>query len=414
MALAVDLVHELNGSSGVGDLTQRVLAKAVTATSSDRGTLSWVEGDGLIVAGSVDPIAGRLDPGSRWPLPSDEVTRIALAAGRSESGPFRSQDFERVSPELHAVYSQLRHMMVTPVIAGGEPLAVIVVSRRRDEGYTRREGEALDLVASIAAQPLRAARLDDLLAQARRQAGASEAVSSSVEHTKTDVIRLASHELRGPLAVLHGYLALIRGGHFGEVAQPLAEVLAILDRRTEHMKSVVNDMLVAARIDEEPATTTTEVVDLRAVVHAAVTSVAPRAAPRHRLVTRVTDERVTVAVDTEKVELALRNVLDNAIKYSPHGGDVTCWMAVDAGTVTVRVRDTGLGIAPADRATLFTRFGRLVTPDNSHIAGIGLGLYYAREVMRRHGGDVTLEESDANGSVFALTLPVTGTALPGR
>ncbi len=68
--------------------------------------------------------------------------------------------------------------------------------------------------------------------------------------------------------------------------------------------------------------------------------------------------------------------------------------------------DHGLGIAPEDREKLFTRFGRVLTSANSHIPGIGLGLYFTREVARRHGGDVTLVDADGPGSVFELTLPL--------
>jgi signal transduction histidine kinase len=80
----------------------------------------------------------------------------------------------------------------------------------------------------------------------------------------------------------------------------------------------------------------------------------------------------------------------------------------DGELIRVRVTDHGLGIAAEDRDQLFTRFGRVLTTANSHIPGIGLGLYFSREVARRHGGDVALVDGNEPGSVFELTLPAAG------
>ncbi len=133
---------------------------------------------------------------------------------------------------------------------------------------------------------------------------------------------------------------------------------------------------------------------------------APRASELHRLHVEVPEEPVLARVDAQRVVLALRNIIDNAVKYSPDGGDVTCCVVDDRETARIRVADHGLGIAPEDRDKLFTRFGRVVTTANSHIPGLGLGLYFTREVARRHGGDVALVDGDGEATVFELTLPL--------
>jgi signal transduction histidine kinase len=266
----------------------------------------------------------------------------------------------------------------------------------------------LDVISRTAAQPLRAARLDQMLDAALTELAERLAGNESVERVKTDILRLASHELRTPLTVLHGYLSLVHGGFFGEIPEPLVRVMEILERRTDEMNGLVNDMLVAARVEDGPGDAQGETVDLRRLVREAADGVAPRASAKHRLRVEVPEQPVLGHVDTERVVLAVRNIIDNAVKYSPSGGDVVCTVSADAGFARIRVTDHGLGIAPEDHERLFTRFGRVLTTANSHIPGIGLGLYFAREVARRCGGDVTLVESGGPGSVFEMTLPLAG------
>jgi signal transduction histidine kinase len=285
-----------------------------------------------------------------------------------------------------------------PYVAAGSPLLAAEL--------TEHDGATLDVVATAAAQPLRAARLEDQLAVALDQLGTFVGNAETVERVKTDVLLLASHELRTPLTVLHGYLSLVREGFFGDIPEPLNGVLTILARRTDEMNSLVNDMLVAARLEDGPGDGGQVATDLRDLVREAANAVAPRASAVHRLRVEVPLEVVTAMVNTESVTRAVRNLVDNAVKYSPGGGDVVCRLFADGERACVRVSDHGLGIDPADRGRLFTRFGRVVTSANSHIPGIGLGLYFSREVARRHGGDVNLVDHAGSGSVFELTLPL--------
>jgi signal transduction histidine kinase len=408
-ALIPELVEEFNTSPDSEALVTRVLHRAIIETKSDRGVVSWIDGDEMIVAGCHDPFGEPVAIGSRWPLAGEHVSAVALAAGRPETGTIFDEAVMRmteVSPTLGETYAGIKHLLVAPVSVAGEYTAILCVSRRRAEEFTAEDGEILDLIARTAAQPLRAARLDVLLAAALAERGEQLSGLESVERVKTDVLRLASHELRSPLTVLHGYLSLIRGGFFGDLPAPLDDVMKILERRTGEMNELVNDMLVAARFEDGATAAKPQTVDLRSLVREAADFVAPRASAQHRLRVELPAEPLLAEVDPERVVLALRNIIDNAVKYSPDGGEVVCEVADVGDTARIRVVDHGLGIAPEDRDKLFTRFGRVLTSANSHIPGIGLGLYFTREVARRHGGDVALVAGDGPGSIFELTLPL--------
>jgi signal transduction histidine kinase len=108
------------------------------------------------------------------------------------------------------------------------------------------------------------------------------------------------------------------------------------------------------------------------------------------------------------VATMLVNLLDNAIKYSPGGGDIQVAWRRRAGLVHISVTDQGVGISRTQRSMLFTRFGRLVTPETSHIRGTGLGLYLAREIARLHGGDIVARSHAGRGTTFTVTLPLAG------
>jgi two-component system, OmpR family, sensor histidine kinase MtrB len=146
--------------------------------------------------------------------------------------------------------------------------------------------------------------------------------------------------------------------------------------------------------------------DLRDIARKAVDSVAPMVDGKHRLEVDLPDRRVRVRVDPDRTRTILANLLSNALKYSPEGGSVTVQVRSRAGLARVAVSDEGLGIAQEHMTTLFTRFGRVITPQTEHLKGTGLGLYLARHLARLQGGDITVASVDGKGSTFTLHLPV--------
>lgn len=400
------LVEEFASVAEPAALLRSVLLRMVVATDSDRGIISWIDGEEMIVADCYDPFGEVIAPGSRWPLEASEVTRLALAAGRPVSAEFGVDLPVGLTPALRDTYAGLRRMLVASVPVAGEHVALLCVSRRRTEDYSTGDRAVLAVIARAAAQALKAARLRQERDAAVEALTLRAAEAESVERVKTDILRLASHELRTPLTVLNGYLSLIEEGFFGEIPQPLCEIMTILTRRTADMNSLVNDMLVAARVEDGSSTSVGEHTDLREVVRQAFSSVEPRAADGHFLELVLPDQPILASVDVDRMTLAIRNLVDNAVKYSPHGGAVRCALSVNRGSAVVRVSDHGLGIAEEDRDKLFSRFGRILTTTNSHIPGIGLGLYFSREVARRHGGDVVLAENGQEVTAFELTLPL--------
>ena len=230
---------------------------------------------------------------------------------------------------------------------------------------------------------------------------------AELERVKSNFLNVASHELRGPLAVARGYVAMLADGTFGPPeATDVTDAVPVVLTKLEEMNQLVDSMLDTARLEEHRLLLIREVVDLRETVDRAVAAVQLMLTPRHRLSWRRPRRPVSVEADEARLSIVVTNLLQNAIKYSPEGGVVEVFCAVDDGTVTVTVWDQGLGISAADMPRLFTRFGRIVTPRNSHILGTGLGLYLARELARLHGGDLVVTSAAGHGSSFSLILPL--------
>jgi signal transduction histidine kinase len=175
--------------------------------------------------------------------------------------------------------------------------------------------------------------------------------------------------------------------------------------KTAAMKALINEMLQAARL-EQGIRPEMKPLDLRDVVHEAVASVTPLLGMDQRLVTPRGTGAVLVAGDRERLIIVLTSLLDNAIKYSGPKGEIAVDVSIEEGWALVDVSDDGIGIGQDDLARLFTRFGRIITAENAHIPGTGLGLYLAQSLAELHNGAITVESTPGEGSTFTLRIPM--------
>jgi len=231
-----------------------------------------------------------------------------------------------------------------------------------------------------------------------------------LEMIKSDFLNLASHELRGPLSLLRGYLSMLSEGSLGELPPKVRGLLPVMNAKAAQMAFLVTQMLESARLEDSQLHLKLEPVDMRGLVRQAVDTMGSLTAPGQSLLLEDPGREILIVADAGRVETIAVNLLDNALKYSPAGGAVRVQVSSDASSTMLRVKDTGIGIAAEDFPKLFTRFGRLVTAENSHIPGTGLGLYLSREIARMHGGDITVKSAPGEGSEFTVTLPLVGPA----
>ena len=231
---------------------------------------------------------------------------------------------------------------------------------------------------------------------------------AALEDNKTQFLNLASHELRGPVTVIRGYVSMLESGLFGPLNEKGRTAAGVMAAKVSEMNELIEDMIEAARLEEGGVTLHASESDLRDMARAAAEMVTPLLASNHKLELDLPDRRVRVKVDPDRTRTIIANLLSNAIKYSPGGGTIRCQVRMRAGVAKVIVTDQGLGIPRESMDKLFTRFGRIVTPETEHLKGTGLGLFLGRQLARIQGGDITVASEEGKGSTFTLQLPVAG------
>jgi signal transduction histidine kinase/putative methionine-R-sulfoxide reductase with GAF domain len=312
---------------------------------------------------------------------------------------------KELEPQLAAVFAaSATSFSWAPVRFGGQLYGVVTATSdrlfewpalRMLEGVADLAGLALGNAERLRMQLTRTAELQ---AHADRMA--------ELERVKSDFLKVASHELRGPLAILKGYVSMLSDGSLALDSAATDKVFTVISAKLMEVSDLVEQMLETARLEDSRLHLRLERQELIGVLAEAAERINPMAGDGHRIRLEVDPESAPVLADRDRLLTIVTNLLGNAVKYSPDGGDIEVSLRTRAGTAVVSVRDHGLGIATADQPRLFTRFGRIVTPGNSHIPGTGLGLYFAREVARMHGGDITVESEEGAGSTFTLTLPM--------
>jgi signal transduction histidine kinase len=293
----------------------------------------------------------------------------------------------------------LKVIAMAPVRVGSDLKGLLVASARDHGAVDRHQLRLLEVIAHMTALAL--ANAEHL--QRERLHGER---MESLEKVKSEILNLVSHELRSPITVALGYVTMLEEGALGSMDLESRSVLPIVAGKLSEMEALVLQMLETSRLQDSALALRPERLDLGEVAQQATEAVAALAPSQHRLRFQSSAGPIPVVADPSRLATILGNLLGNAVKYSPAGGDIHCAVSTDGRLAMVEVTDQGLGIAPKDMSKLFTRFGRIMTRANSGIAGTGLGLHLSRELARQQGGDITAASEPGHGSTFTLTLPL--------
>jgi signal transduction histidine kinase len=213
-------------------------------------------------------------------------------------------------------------------------------------------------------------------------------------------VAVVSHEFRGPLAVISAAADNLSSG---QSADNISVRTTRIRQMVKRMSLLIENVLARDRLNSErKAFPTTEIVDLDEILRTAKAGLDDDTAERVILIGSC---EVTVKDDRNLLEIAVQNLIQNAMKYSTAPSPVTVRLSTDRGLAFVHVTDQGTGVAPGDRELIFMKYYRAAGQPAS---GSGLGLYISREIARQHGGDLTLAASDSSGSTFCLSLPSRG------
>ncbi|MHA7200160.1 sensor histidine kinase [Arthrobacter alkaliphilus] len=218
---------------------------------------------------------------------------------------------------------------------------------------------------------------------------------------KDDFVSNVSHEFRTPLTSITGYVDLVL-----EEAENLpvwvVQQLQIVQRNADRLLSLVSDLLAIRQGD---LVVRPHAVDVSELVHSSVAAAGPKANDGGVRLHVDAPERLEAHVDANRISQVLDNLISNAIKYSPDGGDVRVTLLQEEDTVVCHVQDTGMGMDKKDQADAFTRYFRAGNVRNTAINGVGLGLSICKAIVDAHGGTIGLESVPGEGTTFTFRVP---------
>ncbi|MFC6153592.1 ATP-binding protein [Nocardioides yefusunii] len=259
---------------------------------------------------------------------------------------------------------------------------------------------------------------EDVTDRVKRQRALEEALAAEqvanenlkeVDQVKDALISGVSHELRTPITSILGYLEVLEDGGFGDLEPAQVRALRRVRGNSTRLLSLIDDLLMLNRIQDEFVEVVHSSLDLREVVRGARESnLSVFAAAGVRLVCEVPARAVRVQGDADRLARVLDNLLGNAAKFTERSGEVLLSLHCEGQQAVVTVSDSGIGIPASEQPRVFDRFYRAAAARERAIQGSGLGLSVAQALVRAHGGRIEVSSEPGEGSTFRVRLPLEG------
>lgn len=225
------------------------------------------------------------------------------------------------------------------------------------------------------------------------------------DKAREEFVSQVTHELRTPLTNIRAYTETLASGMFDD-PKIVTECYNVITKETRRLARLIDDMLNVSQMEVGAIQLSVDEVDLRALLTDAVRDVRGLAEEK-QIDLRLTlpSKLEPIRADKDKLNVVLNNLLGNALKYTPSGGNVVIGAQITGDKAMVTVKDNGIGITAKDQQRVFEKFARGDDPLVREQTGTGVGLYTAREIVRRHGGDIEVFSAKGEGSTFVVRLP---------
>ncbi len=323
-------------------------------------------------------------------------TPEAIVEARAGVSPRNRELFIRATEGL----AQPQSILCVPLSTAQAKIGVLILENRRAHPvFDSSDLTFLKHVADLIALAIGNAYLREELQTTR--------ALSEANRLKAELISTLAHEMRTPLTSIKGYTTalLMEEATFSPETQ--REFLQIIDEECDVLQDLIHDLLESSIIDAGFLKLEVQPVMVPRVARMVAEDIARRSR-QHRIVVDFPDDFPLVDADPDRIAQVLRNLLDNAVKYSPNGGLIVVRGEVRPDHVVISVSDQGVGIAPEHLNRLFEKFFRIKSGLGRHVVGSGLGLPIARTIVESHGGHIWAESRLGEGSTFYFTLPLGG------
>lgn len=226
-----------------------------------------------------------------------------------------------------------------------------------------------------------------------------------VEHTQSDFISIASHQLRTPATAVKTYLAMLQDGMAGELNDIQKKYLKLAFDSNERQLNIVNDLLITASSEAGSLVLNMEKTNLTELVQKTVAEFDPVTEERgHEIKTSLT-AGIIAEVDPSYIKMVVENLISNACKYTPRGGMIEIGLTAKSKKIILSVQDNGVGINSQQRSKLFKKFSRIENELSGEAGGSGIGLYLLNQIVEAHKGTVAVDSEEHKGTKFSILLP---------
>ncbi|HHE76644.1 MAG TPA: PAS domain-containing protein [Candidatus Parcubacteria bacterium] len=229
-----------------------------------------------------------------------------------------------------------------------------------------------------------------------------------IEKAKSDFLTLATHQLWTPTSAIKWSLRMLLDGEFGKLTKKQEEIVKKIYETNNREIKLVGDLLQVAKIEEGKYLSNLKLLNINELI-AAVINNYQKIIKKQRLTLKFNKEAVVpnIMADEIKMRIAIENILNNSIKYTPPRGKISISVSkIDQDEVKIKISDTGIGIPKNQQNRVFTKFFRASNVIQRDTEGTGLGLYMAKNIIEAHGGEIWFESEEGKGTTFYITLPI--------
>lgn len=386
-----DVASTLGASSSVEETLPVLLSRMASYLDSTTG--AWLVVDehaGMLRVAPPIVVDGRpVDPGRAIEVRLRDDTFASRALRSSRPVSIRVGNSRR---ERHGVLGQLGLdvALAAPLIVEGKRVGVVLVGNPRSGMYTERDVEEIGVLSAPAGL---------VLAQLRRQQEAEELNQRlrEVAEMKTDFVSVVSHELRTPLTSIRGALDTLARPGLVEENTIVSELIGSARRQSTRLERLINDLLVASRLDRGTMKSNLVPVSVAEVVDEVVPVVG------YDGIRVDVDRDAVIAADQDQFTQVVRNLIENAVKYGG-GTDIDVATIKEKGGLTLVVADHGPGIPASQRDRIFERFVQLERPDRRSQEGSGLGLAIVKSLVDSMGGRIEVTDTPGGGATFRVSF----------
>ncbi len=374
------------------------LDAAVRLSGADAGCIGLIENNRILVKEAIGHFNDALEDGYLRDIP---LVRHIL----NDNTPRLIQNVDE-EPDYVQLHEKTRAQMLLPLMSYERMVGLLNLETSKPERFTKDIFEFLQLVTARVAVALENAQLYQIVQDRFAELERLYVQVSHLEQIKTDMIRIAAHDLRNPVSVILGYAELLEGMVDDTMPERFKKYISMIETAARRMQKITTDILSLERI-ENLQTQELSPADLTSLVAEIYSDFEGQALLKsQKLHLETVDTPLMVLGDPTQLHEAMANLLSNAVKYTQERGDITIKLEKNGEFAEFRVIDNGFGIPENMQFQLFQPFYRAKTDETKDVEGTGLGLYLIKSIIERYGGNIIFQSKYGKGSTFGFSLPL--------